>query len=237
MEKHFMNHNRIAGLLLLAVGFLILLFLTPFAAASGLLASLFLVWSFISLVGLALALILHLRLKQYVKSLLTALAFLIPWSTIFFIPLPDSSQLLLALVVALIGVLIYQNYSKKSLRNKRGDGFVNKPTGAFLILFACVILYFLYTFMLIYGLFVVWLASLPLFLVIFIGLVAFLKTEVKKAIESWLAFVFLTLLPWITVLSGIYQILSVILVAIVAVLGLYWYRRRYRVIRSHRGSN
>jgi hypothetical protein len=91
--------------------------------------------------------------------------------------------------------------------------------------------------MLIHGLFVAWLASLPFFLFIFIGLVPFLKAEMKKAIESWLAFVFLTLLPWITILSGIYQVLSVILLAIAAVLGLYWYRRRYRTIRYHKGSN
>jgi hypothetical protein len=96
-----------------------LVFFAPFAASSSLLASLSLVWVFIVLLGLSVFLLLRLELKRYVRSILIAAGFSIPWSAILFIPLPDNSQFLLAAFVALSEVLLYRYYQARKSKMQR----------------------------------------------------------------------------------------------------------------------
>jgi len=96
---------------------------TPITASLGLLASWFLAWFIVTTIGLGGFLLVGLDLRRSLRSLLIALAILLPWSAIFFIPLPGDFQYLLAVLVALFGVLFYRYYQKHKLtpRSKHSE--------------------------------------------------------------------------------------------------------------------
>ncbi len=108
-----MSMKRPVGFLLLVVGLLALFFETQIAVSS-LFATWVLIWFVVSTTGVGSLLMGGLGLKTSLKSLLVALAFLLPFSLIFSIllraPVPPPP---LAVSVALIGVLFYVYWYKR----------------------------------------------------------------------------------------------------------------------------
>jgi hypothetical protein len=116
-ENNGSSLKRVFGFLLAVAGLLILYLAIPITASYGLFASWLLAWFSVSTIGVGALLLGGLDLKRSLRSLLIALAILLPWSAIFFIPLPGDYQYPLAVFVAFLGVLFYRYYQKhKSLR-------------------------------------------------------------------------------------------------------------------------
>jgi len=113
IENNGSSLKRVFGFLLIAAGLLILFLAIPITASYGLLASWLLTWFILSTIGVGALLLVGLDFRHSLRSLLIALAILLPWSAIFFVSLPGDSQFLLAVVVALIGVLFYRYYQKR----------------------------------------------------------------------------------------------------------------------------
>lgn len=112
MKKSFVFASvTVIGVALIVLGFLMFHFLAPVAARTGLLATWILAWLIIT--SISLGTLTTFRLPYSPKSLLLAFVLLILWSTIFFIPLPDNSQNLLAVIIAFVSVLLYRYYNKR----------------------------------------------------------------------------------------------------------------------------
>jgi len=112
MENHGSSLKRLLGFLLIVAGLLIFYLAIPITASYGLFASWLLAWFMVSTIGVGALLLVGLDLKRSLRSLLIALAILLPWSAIFFISLPGDYQYLLAVLVALFGTLFYRYYQK-----------------------------------------------------------------------------------------------------------------------------
>jgi hypothetical protein len=110
--------TRAVGFLLLVTGLMLLGILFPLLIQQGV----FGLWIFMSIVmgciGLGSLLFVGVRFGHALKSLLIALAFLLPWCGIFFLSLPGESQFLLALSIAVVAFLVYRRYdSRRSLKS------------------------------------------------------------------------------------------------------------------------
>jgi len=108
-----MSMKKPVGFLLIVVGLLTLFFVTPIAVLSSF-ATWVLIWFVVSTIAVGSLLMGGLGLKTSLKSLLVALAFLLPLSLIFFILLrAPAPPIPLAVLVALIGVLFYLYWHKR----------------------------------------------------------------------------------------------------------------------------
>ena len=108
-----MSMKKPVGFLLIVVGLLALFLVTPIAVLS-LFATWVLIWFVVSTIGVGSLLMGGLGLKTSLKSLLVALAFLLPFSLIFSILLrTPAPPIPLAVLVALIGVLFYVYWYKR----------------------------------------------------------------------------------------------------------------------------
>lgn len=225
--------QRAVGLLLIVIGFPTLYFVTPIVLSVSLLATWILVWFIVSTVGLGAFFISGLELRYSLKSLLIALAILLLWSIIFFIPLPGNSQYLLAVFAALIGVLIYRYYyERKPKIPTKLNQFSKKIGGALLVMAGVLALYVIFPSATAISLLVAWLVSLPIFFTVFLGCSLILERKTRSSMEWWLVFMLVTSLPWITTIPFIYQILFLGLLLTAALSAILWYRRRNRSLRA-----
>jgi len=111
--------KRLVGLLLIVSGVLLFYLLTPTAVSSDLIIiPLVTVWLIVSIIGFGSSLLFNLELKYSLKMLALVFAFGIPWSLIFYIPLPGNSQHLVALLVAGIAIFFIRRYSKNKIAIK-----------------------------------------------------------------------------------------------------------------------
>lgn len=105
--------RKAAGVALVAVGLLVFCVGTPILIEFGLLATWLFIWIFLAIFGVTDLSILGLKGKAIAKSLLVAYAFVLPWSLIFFIPVPADIRILLAGITAMLSTLIYRLFSKQ----------------------------------------------------------------------------------------------------------------------------
>lgn len=113
--------RKATGVALVAVGLLVFYVGTPILVEFGLFATWLFIWLFLAIFGITGLSILGLRVKTIAKSLLVAYAFVLPWSLIFFIPVPADIQILLAGIIFMLSALIYRLFSKQK-RAKLTDG-------------------------------------------------------------------------------------------------------------------
>jgi hypothetical protein len=106
--------KQLLGLLLMATGLLLFCFILFYVAPYGLVAGLISGWAVAILICGGCFLLLNVRVRSSLSSFLAVLALLVGWSFIFFVQLPDNLQFLLASVVALVFVLSYRFFARKS---------------------------------------------------------------------------------------------------------------------------
>jgi hypothetical protein len=99
--------KRILGLLLIAMG-LLLIFVLIDIAPYGLVAGLVFAWVVTILISAGSFLLLNVRVRNYLPSLLAVSMALILWSLIFLVQLPSNLQILLAPVVGLVSILLWR---------------------------------------------------------------------------------------------------------------------------------
>jgi hypothetical protein len=113
--------GRLAGFILIGAGISLFYYLTTAAVSHGLLAAWLAIWPIVALIGVGGFLALDYGLTTALRLLTMALSVLMPWSLIFFVPLPGDSQGLLAVLVAAVGVFVYWRYSMKRKSSPRGE--------------------------------------------------------------------------------------------------------------------
>jgi len=239
-KNHPQRFRKALGFLLLVAGLLLFYFILPIAASRGLLASWFSMWLVISIIGIGALLISELSLKHIVKSWLIAIAIAIPWSTIFFIPLPGDYQNLLAVLVALACVLFYRYYVRAQKSKKSSAPFeftmwkhrsrFRKAIGGLLVVTGLLMFFFYVPIAVTHArgvwasFFYMWLAVWPIFFLIIIGCSLVLHMSFRKALGWLLSGIIVTLIPWITILPNNLKILSIIPLGLrIAIAFLYGY--------------
>jgi hypothetical protein len=213
----------------MTAGLAMFFFVTPIIVSLGLFATWVFVWLIVSFISLGAFLLLRLELRYSLKSMLIAFGIIAPWSTIFFIPLPGDTQNLLAVLVALIGVLFYRHYRHRatgSATTFRSNQPLQKVGGALLVIMGLLLFYLIFPIALASDLLVAWFVSLPIFFVIFLGCSLILRAGFRKAAAWWLIFIIVTSLPWSIILPLSYQIIFLSLLGIILASVVLWYRRR-----------
>lgn len=220
---------RSVGFSLIIIGLILFSYLAPIAASQGILATWISMWPIIICIALGSFILLHTKLRVVTKSLIVALALLLPWSTIFFLPLPSEIQLSLAAFVALIATLLYRYYHKpnsflklslEKFTIRKAAGIILAPAGLLLSLIVISVA-------IQYGIFLALVVSLPAFFIMFLGCSLILDSGFKRAALWWLLFIPVIVLPWIAILPLIYQVTSYVLLVTIFISVLLWYRRRF----------
>lgn len=107
--------RRGVSLLLMTVG--LILFALPLwiAPSQGVLAAWISIWPITVCITLGSFLLSGMKLRYATKTMAIALALLLPWSTIYFVPLPSEIRLLLADFIPLVAFLSYRYYRRSGL--------------------------------------------------------------------------------------------------------------------------
>jgi len=121
MEDRRLLFKRCVGFLSIVAGILLFYFVTPIAVSSGLLATWISIWPIVVIMGLGGFFFFYLEIRRSLKMLMISLAIWIPWSLIFFIPLPNDLQGLLAVFIAGVGVLLYRQYYRRHESGKQEE--------------------------------------------------------------------------------------------------------------------
>jgi hypothetical protein len=237
--KVLQKAKQTAGLLLIALGLVLFYVAASVIAASGLEATLLSTWAAAGLVFVGSYWLFSLSMRYSLGSLLVMLVALFGWSMIMLIQLPSDLQILLASIVSFVSVLIYRQWSRKKAlgsqslfnRGRRLPKFV----GIFLFVLGVVLLFSLVDIAEVFGLFCMWLVSIPLCLDVLVGFQLMRGKGLKDALVGWSAYVILTLIPFVVFMPLAYQIPAIILMLTAIVFGLYTYRKsRLRSIKSAR---
>jgi hypothetical protein len=114
--------RRSVGFSLIVTGLLLFGVLPPILVQQGVLGLWILIWLAIGCIGLGSLLFVRVGLRHTVKVLLIVLGLFVPWSAIFFISLPDDSQFLLALFIAVIAFPVCRHYAKRGSLKKSSGG-------------------------------------------------------------------------------------------------------------------
>lgn len=106
--------KRTAGLLLIAISLTMFGFYSFAVVSYGALAELAFIWFFSFCILTGSLLIAGVTSKSILRASAIAFAFFLPWSTILFIPLPDQTQFLVAVLILFIGLGLYRSHRSHS---------------------------------------------------------------------------------------------------------------------------
>lgn len=221
------------GFALVIMGLSLFYFAVPIVIALGLFAMWILTWLIVFCVSTGSFLIVRRKTRCSFKSLLSTLALLVPWSAMLLIHLQNDIQILLATLIALGGILLYKYY----WRFRSGNELLNnhqsiaKVFWVFFIITCTVFAYLVFYLAISYSLFIAYVSLVPLSLIIIIEYSVVTRVKLKKSIEIWLSFIILIMIPWLTVLLNVYQILLVFLLLGSLILAAHYYYRRKQ--KSH----
>lgn len=228
--------GRAIGLCLFVAGVLLFYFVPPIAYPLGTLATWLMVWPIFIIIATGCALMFGFGLKMYIKSMLAGVSALFLVTMISITSLPLDLQLLLISLFGLVMVLLSRLcLRRKSLKHASVEteqithgSFPKKALGCLLIVASAPLFYFVIPIALLYGLFIAYLATWPIFFIALMGFSLILKMSFIDAVKMLFSAMIVTLLPWIVVLPSDLQILSEILLGFgFTVSLLYWYYRRY----------
>lgn len=225
--------SRVTGLALVIMGVSLFCFVVPMVIALGLFAVWILTWLIVFCVSMGSFLIVRRKIRCSFKSLLGVLALLFPWSAILLIPLQNDIQILLATLIALSGVLFYKYYWRLRSGNELLNNYqsASKVFLGFFIITCTVSAYLVFCLAVSYSLLIAYISLVPVSLIIIIEYSIATRVKLKKSIEIWLSFIILIMIPWLTVLLNVYQILLVFLLLGSLILVTHYYHRRKQ--KSH----
>jgi len=154
----------------------------------------------------------------------------LPWSTIYFAPLPSYITPLLA-TFPLIAFSLYLHYRRSPARaltlRSLEKSALQKAVGIIVAIAGLFLSLVVLSVGVQYGLFLALAASQPTFFIMFLGCSLVLGGGTKRAILWSLLFAVSTMLPATVLLPLTYQLVSYALAATVFILGFLWYRRKF----------
>jgi hypothetical protein len=221
---------KVVGIVFVVVGMLLFYFAFPIIIRPDLFTAWILTWFVVSCIGIGFFLIVHEKARCSARSFLGALALLVPWSAILLIDLQNDMQILLAALIALSGVLFYKYYEQIG-RSRVDVSKYNQPSKilwVFLIITVIMSVYFDFYLAVSYSLFVAYVATIPISLLIILEYSLVMRTDFKKYLEIWLSYIILTMIPWFAVFPVAYQILLVIIFLGSIILVAYYYHRKQK---------